>query len=88
MPIRKNKKLIEIEIEDGKTKCFKVNLCWQSPVVISLCSNCAMPYFDNPDRKIIRIDPYQYIYERCDICGAEKGYDFVIFERALSRAAV
>ena len=73
-----------IETEEGKRRKIRVNKCWVSPMVTCMCSKCAGPYFSRGDRKIIRLNPDQYVFEKCDICNYHKGYDFVVFANKVS----
>lgn len=82
-----NIKRFHIETETGKSVEFTLPDHWDYPMVTCLCSKCAEPFFSRSDRKIIRINPFQYKYDKCDICSDDKGHDYVIFEDTRLMAA-
>lgn len=69
-----------LTVDDGKVVTLRVGKCWNSPTVTCLCKRCAAAYYRLRDRYVIRMDPYQNVYDRCDYCNVRSGVDYAIFE--------
>ena len=85
-PKAKRKKKVNIETNDGEIVTIEVEPFWNNEQLYSLCLNCARPFYDISDRKIVRANRYQAYLHKCNICGSPRGYDFVIFDHTSNAA--
>lgn len=72
---------INVEVNENFNVALFVPTCWVKPMVMSLCSRCAGYYYADDKSRIVRANYNQKIYDKCDICGRNKAYDFIIFEK-------
>lgn len=74
------RKEINVDVNENYSVVLFVPTYWVKPMVMSLCSRCAGHYYDDDKSRIVRANYNQRIFDKCDICGRNKAYDFVIFE--------
>ena len=49
---------------------------------LCLCTSCASTFYDMPEYRIVRKDPYQVEKEPCTYCSCRLGYDFIITRKS------
>ena len=52
---------------------------------LCLCTSCAGTFYDMPEYRIVRKDPYQVEKEPCTYCSCRLGYDFIITRKSSVR---
>ena len=77
---RSIKKEVLINIDEGYSASLVVPVCWVKPMVMCLCGNCASRYYEDSVARIVRANKKQKRLDQCNICGSNRGYDFVVFE--------
>ena len=82
----KRKRKVSVETEEGQIVTIEVEPCWNNERLYSLCINCARPFYDISDTKIVRANRYQAYLHECNICGSPRGYDFVLFDHTSTAA--
>ena len=79
--IRKVKDSSECSVSKCENK-QRLNRYLGEPMLITLCSTCARPFYDMSDHLIKRADYDQVIKEECCYCGIRQGYDFWIYDKS------
>lgn len=51
---------------------------YEKPLELCLCPSCASPFYDDPNCRIFRKNPYQVEKEQCTYCNSRYGYDFIV----------
>ncbi len=52
---------------------------------LCLCASCAGTFYDMPEYRIVRKNPYQVEKEPCTYCSCRLGYDFIITRKSSMR---